>query len=65
MHPQSIAHGFVIFTDGSVKGQLAAPDMRLPIGYALAYPDRLPDRAAVADAHGGARGKTREPRAAL
>ncbi|MEO6835409.1 MAG: 1-deoxy-D-xylulose-5-phosphate reductoisomerase [Candidatus Tumulicola sp.] len=42
VHPQSIAHGFVIFIDGSVKGQLAAPDMRLPIGYALAYPDRLP-----------------------
>lgn len=41
VHPQSIAHGFVIFTDGSVKGQMAAPDMRLPIGYALAYPDRL------------------------
>jgi 1-deoxy-D-xylulose-5-phosphate reductoisomerase len=42
VHPQSIAHGFVRFTDGSVKAQLAAPDMRVPIGYALAYPDRLP-----------------------
>ena len=42
VHPQSIAHGFVVFTDGSVKGQLCAPDMRIPIGYALAYPDRLP-----------------------
>jgi 1-deoxy-D-xylulose-5-phosphate reductoisomerase len=42
VHPQSIAHGFVIFTDGSVKAQLAAPDMRVPIGYALAYPGRLP-----------------------
>lgn len=42
VHPQSIAHGFVVFTDGSVKAQLAAPDMRVPIGYALAYPDRLP-----------------------
>jgi 1-deoxy-D-xylulose-5-phosphate reductoisomerase len=41
VHPQSIAHGFVLFTDGSVKSQLAAPDMRLPIGYALAYPNRL------------------------
>jgi 1-deoxy-D-xylulose-5-phosphate reductoisomerase len=41
VHPQSIAHGFVVFTDGSVKSQLAAPDMRLPIGYALAYPERL------------------------
>jgi len=41
VHPQSIAHGFVVFTDGSVKAQLAAPDMRLPIGYALSFPDRL------------------------
>jgi 1-deoxy-D-xylulose-5-phosphate reductoisomerase len=41
VHPQSVAHGFVIFTDGSVKSQLAAPDMRLPIGYALSYPKRL------------------------
>ena len=41
VHPQSIAHGFVLFTDGSVKGQLCAPDMRIPIGYALSYPDRL------------------------
>ncbi len=43
VHPQSIAHGFAVFTDGSVKAQLCAPDMRVPIGYALAYPDRLPD----------------------
>lgn len=41
VHPQSIAHGFVIFRDGSVKSQLAAPDMRVPIGYALSYPKRL------------------------
>jgi len=41
VHPQSIAHGFVIFTDGNVKSQLAYPDMRLPIGYALSYPRRL------------------------
>jgi 1-deoxy-D-xylulose-5-phosphate reductoisomerase len=41
VHPQSVAHGFVIFTDGSVKSQLAAPDMRVPIGYALSYPKRL------------------------
>ncbi|PZR56023.1 MAG: 1-deoxy-D-xylulose-5-phosphate reductoisomerase [Candidatus Meridianibacter frigidus] len=41
VHPQSIVHGFVIFTDGNLKAQMAAPDMRLPIGYALAYPDRL------------------------
>ena len=41
VHPQSIAHGLVLFADGSVKIQAAAPDMRIPIGYALAYPDRL------------------------
>ncbi|MEO9170346.1 MAG: 1-deoxy-D-xylulose-5-phosphate reductoisomerase, partial [Candidatus Baltobacteraceae bacterium] len=41
VHPQSVAHGFVLFTDGSIKGQLGAPDMRVPIGYALAYPSRL------------------------
>jgi 1-deoxy-D-xylulose-5-phosphate reductoisomerase len=41
VHRTSIAHGFVIFRDGNVKAQLAPPDMRLPIGYALAYPDRL------------------------
>jgi 1-deoxy-D-xylulose-5-phosphate reductoisomerase len=45
VHPQSVAHGFVLFTDGNVKGQLAAPDMRLPIGYALSYPKRLPPNA--------------------
>ncbi len=49
VHPQSIAHGFVLFTDGSVKSQLAAPDMRLPIGYALAYPGRLDSSAPAGD----------------
>jgi 1-deoxy-D-xylulose-5-phosphate reductoisomerase len=43
VHRASVAHGFAIFTDGNVIGQFAAPDMRLPIGYALAYPDRLDD----------------------
>jgi 1-deoxy-D-xylulose-5-phosphate reductoisomerase len=38
-----VAHGFAVFTDGNVVGQFARPDMRLPIGYALAYPDRLDD----------------------
>jgi 1-deoxy-D-xylulose-5-phosphate reductoisomerase len=41
VHPQSVAHGFVVFADGSVKSQLAAPDMRVPIGYALGFPKRL------------------------
>ena len=41
VHPQSVVHSMVEFCDGSVKAQLAVPDMHLPIGYALAYPDRL------------------------
>jgi 1-deoxy-D-xylulose-5-phosphate reductoisomerase len=41
VHPQSIVHSMVEFTDGSVKAQLGCPDMRLPIQYALTYPDRL------------------------
>ncbi len=40
VHPQSIVHSFVKFTDGSVLGQLGWPDMRLPIQYALLYPER-------------------------
>ncbi len=47
VHRTSVAHGFAIFTDGNVLGQFAPPDMRLPIGYALAYPDRLPDYDAI------------------
>ena len=41
VHPQSVIHSFVHFTDGSVKAQLGVPDMRIPILYALTYPDRL------------------------
>jgi 1-deoxy-D-xylulose-5-phosphate reductoisomerase len=41
IHPQSIIHSMVEFIDGSVKAQLSYPDMRLPIQYALSYPDRL------------------------
>lgn len=41
IHPQSIIHSFVHFSDGSVKAQLGLPDMRLPIVYALEYPDRI------------------------
>ena len=40
VHPQSIVHSMVEFCDGSIIAQLAAPDMRLPIQYALTYPDR-------------------------
>ena len=42
VHPQSIVHSMVLFTDGSMKAQLSSPDMRLPIQYALSYPDRWP-----------------------
>ena len=40
VHPQSIVHSMVEYSDGSTIAQLSLPDMRLPIGYALAYPDR-------------------------
>lgn len=43
IHPQSIVHSMVEFADGSVKAQLSCPDMRLPIQYALSYPERLPN----------------------
>jgi 1-deoxy-D-xylulose-5-phosphate reductoisomerase len=41
VHPESIVHSFVEFKDGSVLAQLSPPDMRLPIQYALTYPERL------------------------
>jgi len=41
IHPQSVVHSMVEFIDGSTVAQLSAPDMRLPIGYALGYPRRL------------------------
>ncbi len=41
VHPQSVVHSRVEFVDGSVKAQLGAPDMRLPIQYALGYPERM------------------------
>jgi len=42
VHPESIVHSMVEFVDGSVKAQLSYPDMRLPIQYALSFPERLP-----------------------
>lgn len=42
IHPESIIHSMVSFCDGSVKAQLGVPDMKLPIQYALSYPDRIP-----------------------
>lgn len=41
VHPQSVVHSMVEFTDGSTIAQLSMPDMRLPIGYALGYPHRI------------------------
>lgn len=41
VHPQSIIHSLVQFTDGSMKAQMGLPDMKLPIQYAMAYPQRL------------------------
>ena len=49
IHPQSVIHSAVRFVDGSLKAQLGTPDMRLPIQYALTYPDRAPSPAAPPD----------------
>lgn len=42
VHPESVIHSMIEFEDGSVVAQLATPDMRLPIQYALGYPERMP-----------------------
>jgi 1-deoxy-D-xylulose-5-phosphate reductoisomerase len=49
IHPQSVVHSAVRFVDGSLKAQLGTPDMRLPIQYALTYPDRRPSPAVPPD----------------
>ena len=49
IHPQSVVHSAVQFVDGSLKAQLGTPDMRLPIQYALTYPQRLPSPATPPD----------------
>ena len=49
IHPQSVVHSAVRFVDGSLKAQLGSPDMRLPIQYAMTYPDRHPSPAAAPD----------------
>jgi 1-deoxy-D-xylulose-5-phosphate reductoisomerase len=49
IHPESVVHSFVEFVDGSVIAQLSPPDMRLPIQYALTYPERLPGPSAKLD----------------
>ncbi|MCW2549497.1 MAG: 1-deoxy-D-xylulose 5-phosphate reductoisomerase, partial [Mycobacterium sp.] len=45
VHPQSLVHSMVEFTDGSTIAQLSPPDMRLPIALALGWPERVPDAA--------------------
>ena len=52
IHPESVVHSFVEFADGSVLAQLSPPDMRLPIQYALLYPDRVPGPAKRLDWQG-------------
>ncbi len=54
IHPQSIVHSLVEYRDNTVMAQLSVPDMRLPIQYALTYPDRVPSLCkplSLADAH--------------
>ena len=45
VHPQSVVHGMVHYSDGSVLAQLGAPDMRIPIAHTLAWPQRMPTRS--------------------
>ncbi len=49
VHPESVVHSMVEFVDGSVLAQLSPPDMRLPIQYALHYPDRVPGPCPLLD----------------
>jgi 1-deoxy-D-xylulose-5-phosphate reductoisomerase len=49
IHPQSVVHSAVRFVDGSLKAQLGTPDMRLPIQYALTYPERRPSPSVAVD----------------
>jgi 1-deoxy-D-xylulose-5-phosphate reductoisomerase len=61
VHPQSVVHSAVLFVDGSLKAQLGTPDMRLPIQYALTYPERLPSQITPPDLVAGARLDFRAP----
>jgi len=61
VHPQSIVHSAVQFTDGAIKAQLGAPDMRLPIQYALSFPERLASAFPRADLFSLARLTFEEP----
>jgi 1-deoxy-D-xylulose-5-phosphate reductoisomerase len=44
IHPQSIVHSMVVFEDGSIKSQMGLPDMKLPIQYAMGFPQRIPNK---------------------
>jgi 1-deoxy-D-xylulose-5-phosphate reductoisomerase len=61
IHPQSVVHSAVRFVDGSLKAQLGTPDMRLPIQYAMTFPDRRPSPAVAPDLIGEARLDFRAP----
>src|SRR4051794_1156783 len=61
IHPQSIVHSAVLFRDGSLKAQLGTPDMRLPIQYALTFPERRTSPAAPPDLLAAARLDFRAP----
>jgi 1-deoxy-D-xylulose-5-phosphate reductoisomerase len=61
IHPQSVVHSAVRFVDGSLKAQLGTPDMRLPIQYAMTFPDRRPSPAAAPDLISAARLDFRAP----
>lgn len=49
VHPQSIVHGLVLFSDGNMMGCLSVPDMKAPIAYALSYPRRIPTEVSRLD----------------
>jgi 1-deoxy-D-xylulose-5-phosphate reductoisomerase len=61
IHPQSVVHSAARFVDGSLKAQLGTPDMRLPIQYALTYPEREPSPVAAPDLVASARLDFRAP----
>ena len=61
VHPESIVHSLVTFTDGATLAQLSPPDMRVPIQYALSWPERLPAERAKLDLAALAKLTFREP----
>lgn len=61
VHPQSVVHSLVEFVDGSVIAQMGVPDMRLPIQYALTYPERFPSSVEPLDLAAAGKLTFREP----